>query len=402
MRTTQPESIRSRVAAGSRADPQGRQCGLALPAVLFVLVLVSALVAGGYFVAEQQQRAAASGPQGNAAFYAAEAGLSVALSGLDSAVVNALEPGASIELASRALNGGDEYTVILTRLDAGGSGRTTYFVVRSTGRSRGPRGGRRQVARLLHGAAFDARCCDAALTARGPVEVVDGSMIDGDDAAPDRWVANGICSPTPGSPLPGLLSDDMSQVVLSPDSRVAGAPPIAATDEASVRVEVDRWLRELSGRADIYYSGDVTLNGVEPALDAQGGCARSLPSNWGAPGDPGHACFGYLPLIRVAGDLRIAGPGHGQGILLVEGDMAVEAEFEFYGVMVVAGRLSVSGAGIRLYGGALVGNAGQGTVRVGGESEIRVSRCAAERAAQGPKLYLPHPLAEFSWLEILD
>jgi hypothetical protein len=44
---------------------------------------------------------------------------------------------------------GDEYSVDITRLSPGGDGGKGYYLVRSTGRAHGPRGGRRQVAWLL-------------------------------------------------------------------------------------------------------------------------------------------------------------------------------------------------------------------------------------------------------------
>lgn len=375
--------------------------GFALAASLFILVIVSAVVAGGFFVVEQHSRAAAAGTQANAALYGAEAGLNLALADLDTAVVDALQPGMTVSLASGRLSSGDEYRVSLTRLDAGQSGLTAYYVARATGQAHGPRGGRRQVARFLRGPAFRPRCCDAALLSAGPVWIGNGGVVDGFDATPGGAAVPACGSPQAASVI-GLLSDDPSAVQVTGGGQLTGSPPLAGGQAASVRSEVDRWLSELRGRADYSFPGGVTLWGVGPVVDPQGGCDQSVSTNWGAPGLPLHACFDHLPLIHVDGDLRLAAPGAGQGILLVEGDLAMASGFEFHGIVVVRGRLMASGAGTRVYGGALVANDNVGRIEVADRAAVRFSDCAVGRALRGSKLHLPHPLAQFSWLEILE
>ncbi len=386
---------------GRGRDLAGAPAGFALAVTLFVLVIVSAVVAGGYFVVEQHSRAAAAGAQANAALYAADAGLGAALANLDTAIVDSLLPGATISLLNGALSSGDEYRVSLTRLDVGLSGPTAYYLARATGHAHGPRGGRRELARFLRRPAFRPRCCDAALTGVGPVRVADGAVIDGYDPSPEG-VAAVSCGQAAATSLPGLMSDDPGLVQLSGGGQVLGAPPIAATDAATVRSEVDRWLRELRRHADITFPGGVTLDKVGPVIDSQGGCDSTVRTNWGAPGATAHPCFDHLPLVHVDGQLRVRGPVAGQGILLVEGDLTLEGGFAFHGVVVARGRLRASGAGTRIYGGALVGNEAPGTNEAVDQAVLRYSGCAVARALEGSKLHLPHPLAEFSWLEILE
>ena len=131
------------------ADLGSRRGGFALVASVFVLVIVGALVAGGYFVSAHQARIAAAGPQASAAFYAAEAGLSAGLAQWDSLRIDSLMPGQIVILASGRLVSGDEYSVDIVRLDPGQDRRTVYYLMRATGRAHGPRGGRRQVALML-------------------------------------------------------------------------------------------------------------------------------------------------------------------------------------------------------------------------------------------------------------
>ncbi len=380
--------------------PSTAPLGFALAASLFILVIVSAVVAGGFFVVEQHSRAAAAGAQANAALYGAEAGLTVALADLDTAVVDSLLPGMTVSLAGGKLSSGDEYRVSLTRLDLGQSGLTAYYLARATGQAHGPRGGRRQVARFLRGPAFRPRCCHAALLSAGPVWIGNGAVVDGFDATAGGAAVSACGSPQAASVI-GLLSDAPSAVQVTGGGQVTGSPPLAADQAASIRSEVDRWLSELRGRADHAFPGGMTLRGVGPVVDPQAGCDRSVSTNWGAPGQPLHPCFDHLPLIYVDGDLRLAAPGPGQGILLVEGDLAMDSGFEFHGIVVVGGRLMASGAATGVYGGALVANANLGRIEVADGAAIRFSACAVERALRGPKLHLPHPLAQFSWLEIL-
>jgi hypothetical protein len=113
------------------------------------IVIIGALVGGGFFVAAQQHRIGLAGRQAGPAFYAAEAGLSAALAGWDPADMAAVEPGATSDLAAGELSSGDRYVASVTRLDAGQHDLTAYYLVTSTGLARGPRGGRRQVALLL-------------------------------------------------------------------------------------------------------------------------------------------------------------------------------------------------------------------------------------------------------------
>ena len=123
--------------------------GFALVASVFVLVIVGALVSGGYFVSAHQARIAAAGPQASSAFYAAEAGLSAGLAAWDSLRVESLLPGQIEILTSGRLVSGDEYSVEVVQLDSGQDRSAAYYLIRATGRAHGPRGGRRQVALML-------------------------------------------------------------------------------------------------------------------------------------------------------------------------------------------------------------------------------------------------------------
>ena len=131
------------------ADVEPGRDGFALVGSIFVLVIVGALVAGGYFVSAHQARIATAGRQANSAFYAAEAGLGAGLAQWDSLRLDSLLPGRIMTLTSGKLVSGDEYSVEVVQLDSGRDRRAEYYLMRSTGRAHGPRGGRRQVALML-------------------------------------------------------------------------------------------------------------------------------------------------------------------------------------------------------------------------------------------------------------
>jgi hypothetical protein len=79
------------------------------------------------------------------------------------------------------------------------------------------------------------------------------------------------------------------------------------------------------------------------------GCDPLAATNLGEPLDSSSPCFGFLPIISVSSGSRIEG-GRGQGVLLADGDLELADAFDFYGVVVVAGRLYDCGAGTRVTG----------------------------------------------------
>ena len=381
------------------------QRGFALVAAVFALVIIAAMVAGGYFIAAQQLRVAGAGPQASSALYSAEAGLSAMLAGWDPVWADSTEPGATVGLMADQLVSGDGYEVRLTRLDTGLDQRAAYYLASAIGRAHGPRGGRRQIALFLRVGRFAGLCCEAALSAMGPVRVATGAVVQGSDVLPGGWqsVAPGCQGLGPGAEA-GILGEALERVVVAAGAVVEGEPPVAEIGRAGSDplADFDTWYWELEQRADVRYAGGIELPDIAPAVGTDGACDESAPGNWGAPADPGHPCFGHLPIIYVGGDLRIRSPGRGQGILLVDGDLELGGDFDFYGIVAVRGRLVSGEGGGRVHGGLLARNAGLDTVRVGAGTELTYSRCAVQRALQSPKLHLPQPLADFAWFEILE
>jgi hypothetical protein len=388
-------------APGSAIDRDGFALIVAVVAVL----IIAALANGGLYIAMQQSRAGSAGSRAAAALYAAEAGLSVALANWNAVALDSLTPGATIAVASGRLVSGESYAVRIRRLDSGQDARPAYYLALSTGRAHGAWGGRRQVALLLRAGPSDDLCGGAALTARGELRVAAGGVVGGGDRVPETWAADPtICAGRDPGGRPGVITEDGALVRLEPGGVIEGSPPVlqSSSHEANPWADMERRFRDLAERADVVYRRDTRLAEIRPRVDAQGECARSASGNWGAPALPGHACFDFLPIIYAAGDLLIESAGSGQGVLLVDGNLTLRGGFEFYGVVIVKGRVTLTDQGSRVHGGAWVDNADPESSLVGGGAGIGYSSCAIRRAVLGSKLQVPHPLAQFAWLEILE
>jgi len=108
--------------------------------------------------------------------------------------------------------------------------------------------------------------------------------------------------------------------------------------------------------------------------EALGACVITEPSNWGDPERPWRPCGQHFPLRRSVGSLRVSS-GAGQGVLIVEGDLVLDAGARFYGLVLASGGLRVEG------GGELVGMAlTTGGVDVAAGGVMRASACWAARA----------------------
>ncbi len=199
------------------------------------------------------------------------------------------------------------------------------------------------------------------------------------------------------------MSAETGRVRVDPGSRLEGKPPVARVgppELALLRAEAAAAFREWARRAETIIPSGTTLDRLGPVLDGDGRCDADAIDNWGEPAHPGHPCFGYLPVVHARGDLTLQGAGRGQGILLVEGDLEVRSDLEFDGLIVIRGRLSWERA--RAHGAVVLLGDGEAPARVGGGGELGYSECALARALRSAKLVLPHPLAQFSWLEILE
>lgn len=368
---TRPDETRRSGARGS-AVSAGR--GFALPVALIAIMVIGAVVTGGFWVSSRQARAERDQVLGEQAFYVADLGLEDALGSwrngtlarIDSAVV---EPEREVTQDDHPLG---SYEVDIRRIGP------ALYLFSSTGRVRA--GGRTVVRR----ASSVVRVLEpglpasAALAVYGGLTVGERTRIEGglDDARED-------C----GERGAGVAAFDVSLVASSGQARITGTPPVEG-DSTLDTVGLSRFgdvpLADLVATATKVYEDGESEAGMGPATtrDAAGAeiCDASVRGNWGDPSGQG-VCAGEFPIILGMGDLRLE-TGSGQGILIVEGDLTLGGDVEFYGLVIVKGELRTVGADNRVDGGVVVHGDGRLDSRSAalGGSVIRYSRCRVDRA----------------------
>ncbi|MGH7717771.1 MAG: hypothetical protein ACREON_02850, partial [Gemmatimonadaceae bacterium] len=294
-------------------------------------------------------------------------------------------------------NDGSLDTVRVTRLD----GRS--FLVVSEGRA-GVVGNSQAQARRRIGAlvrlAVPQMNFLGALTSRGATRLGGGSFINGVDSALAGWG----CGPA-GPTKPGVAVSELSDVTTSECtglSCVNGDPkilesPAAGDTSTYFRYGDTDWAALTAAANKIVSPG--TLNGLGPEVKADGTCDLGNVSNWGDPrkNTPAGPCENYFPIIYATGDISISG-GIGQGILLVEGNLSVQGGAEFYGPVIVRGRLTTTGTGGRFNGGVMAASVDLDQITALGDAVIQYSSCTIEKALNGSAT--PMLARGRSWVEL--
>jgi hypothetical protein len=142
---------------------------------------------------------------------------------------------------------------------------------------------------------------------------------------------------------------------------------------------------------------------IRPSISG-GECNTADPLNWGAPKlltgalqAASEACQDYFPIIHIkvpSGDspFQINANSTGQGILLVEGNLHLNGDFDWAGPIYVKGRFTNNG-GTGVFGSVTSEGAEITTVDdeqvVSGNALITYSSCALSKAIMGASGTLP-------------
>jgi hypothetical protein len=332
--------------------------GFALATAVFALVVVGALAVGTLVAATHELRSGSDAIHQARAIMAAELGIEHAIATWDRRWNGAFARGFGT-MSTLTTPDAADLTVNVARL------ADELFLVTSDARA-GP--ARRQVARVVRLETGDPSL-RGALSARSPVDVGGTAGIDGSDRSPVGW----DCPPA-GPPL---------------------APFVVTDTSALLRFGHFDW-DHLVDVANTRLTGHVT--GVAPRSTGEE-CDTADPTNWGEPTrSNGGACTGYFPVIHAPGDLVIHG-GRGQGLLLVDGDLALQGGFEFFGAILVRGALRGGPGGARIIG--TVSMAVQGATDPSLDAiAIAFSRCTARKALLD--LGFPASVKERSWYEAFE
>lgn len=374
-----------------------RRAGIAIVAALGGIVVIGALIAGVFFVSSQENQISGGALVHERAFRAAELGLNTTLANWDSPTMFALTVGGMDTMAYSGTDWVD--TVVVTRLTA-----NTYSLLSSATAGTG------RLARSRKRTLLSVRMTTpdmeflGALTVRGGTTIGGSSLINGTNTNPGGWSGCNAVSDT----LAGVAIADSSLISYSgcsTGSCVQGSPRIlqdpTAGDTTNYFQFGDEDWESLTASATKVINGTATFSQINPAV-TDGACDKSVLSNWGAPdhSSPANPCENYFPIIHAKGStstLKLSGY-KGQGILLVDGDLEISGGFEFYGPVIVRGRIKSTGTGGKLNGGVMAANVDLEQNTVLGDATITYSSCAVEKALQGSAN--PRRITQRAWTEV--
>jgi hypothetical protein len=368
--------------------------GFALPAAIFSVILVSALVAGALFVATEELRAGRGDGADQRALAAAEWALERAIITWDSRR-NVTQPvGRTDTLMTESAAPNDTLVVLATRLQR----RSVWITATAT------RGGDGRGIPARHTVAASLRLVDtpfpapAALTSGGAV-LVDGGVVDGRAAGPS---GDSTTTCTASASAAGIRVPDVSRVTCplcatSPGSGVFGLPPIDSSGvaDSTYAAVVDATIASLDRRASIDLPGGTMA--PRPTV-ANALCDLTDPFNWGDPGGTS-PCVNWLPVVHVRGSVVLSAGSTGQGILVVDGSVRVEGGARFVGVVLARGEVTVTGLGAEIAGAVFASPGGAAaTSRITDGGAIRFEPCAVQRASMIAARLVATP--ERWWVEL--
>lgn len=389
--------------------------GFALASAVLALVVVGAIVTGGFYAASQEHEVSTSTRHGMNAFYIAENGLQTVLGTWDKDRYEAIEPGTTydttivLEDAGASDNREAIADIRIHRFDDDNGDH--FFFVGSDGRIEiaGEPVARRRtgtVVRLMN-IPIDQR---AAVAARGDVVLKGHAKIHGEDTTPSGW---GDC-PTPHDKPGVVIPPGFDVDTAGKNTTVTGDPPIVEDevleDSTTLVTYGDYTYEDLAEMADYtFHIGDEkdVQNQIGPNVQ-DGKCVITDSLNWGDPDHAGGACDDHYPIIHVEGSrtstFKISGGGEGQGILLVDGNLAITGSFHFNGIVIVRGKLTIKGTGgdSKLNGVVLV-NSGvidknQNSTESKGDVVVRYSSCVVENVLDGTTA--AEPIDKRSWMDL--
>lgn len=337
--------------------------GIALGLVLWALVIGSAVLTVAVFIATHERRAARSDQRLQRAITRAELRLTDAIAGwtpglltrrlvrpFDSLVVGNLDP--HWHGVIRRLNRG-LFLVSVAAEDPTGSSVATVATLSRLG----------WVVRVRPVVVASA----AALQA-GRVVLGTGTDISGQDRPPPN-----LECPPPDSAIAGVVAGELDRVG-SPS--IEGSPPtvVFPADTGFPGVWVNAF-QQLVGQATTVLPGG-TWSPRPSGVGTE--CDTSDAANWGDT-RPG-ICADYWPIIHVQGNLQLA-RGTGHGILLVDGDLQIVGAFEFTGLILALGGVTLDpmNGSLALSGGLVAVSAGV-TARPLSGITITHSNCSIDNA----------------------
>ena len=355
-----------------RAPSRPNRTGVALLLAVIAMAVLGALVTGIFFAAMRDLRDGRDSVSRVQALAAAEFGLELALTPESwRPTWNTTTRRGLLATLAYDIGAGSSDTVRLWKLES-----STFLVVSAGAAGQMASHASRRVS-LLVKLLVPRIAGRAAVTLRDGAAIADSSSISGLDSAPLGWSCPPGSDAVAAVAVPSVSLVDEAACTVHPC--IAGAPAVsadsAAVDPATYQVFGESSRAALAAAA-VQLPDDAVVVAPAPALDATGECIDSGPGNLGDPArllGAASGCADFFPVLHAPGNMRLNG-GAGQGLLLVDGDLTIDAGARFYGVVAVLGVLRITG------GSELNGRALATRVVVDGGSRVSYSSCAAKLA----------------------
>ena len=371
--------------------------GTALLITLVVVVVLAILSTGAVLGAMQDFRAGRNTLVEQRAFAVAEYGLNQEISKWDRARNLPAPKGmaiGAIDSTNVFVAQGDTARVRVQRLT-----ETTFWVV-SVGRANignGALESQRQTHMVVR-IAYPTINPGGAIVTAGNLDVKGSAEITGTNTNPVGWTQ---CANIAGRDTFAIsYAPGKTPTIQKPDMVTGGMNQSAAAADSNtyVRYGTESW-NTLVANADITLPpGNL---GPEPVGTATT-CDISSLSNWGEPLRVGNGfvagCTDYFPIIYASGSLQLTS-GRGQGILLVNGDIRLSGNFQWFGLIIARDDITKGNGTFDMWGSIMSRNANVNDGNdIVGNSSFNWSKCAVESALRGSAILTR--TKERSWVQL--
>jgi hypothetical protein len=168
----------------------------------------------------------------------------------------------------------------------------------------------------------------------------------------------------------------------------SGLVAIDGTLNSTAMQTLGDWrLADLLLQGNLDYAVGTTLTAADLTSSASltsGSCAIG----WGSPLATAGGCESFYPIEYARGTLQLNG-GAGQGILIADGTVTMQAGTKFYGLVIIrSGGLTLTGAGTQIRGRVLMLDPA-GTLTIGSGTTVALSSCAAANVNNGLGISIP-------------
>ena len=396
--------------------PRHRRNGFALAIAMVAIVVIGALIAGAFWTSNQEFRSGRNALVQERALAAAEYGQNWVLANWSTSW-NKLYPGDTIQTQTLTVSSSSSARVRMTRLN-----NYTYWVVSEGVAGAGTGGEARRRTNSIVRLDVPNMKITGAVTSAGSSSFT-GAMapiggVNGNDVSPTGW---GECPPSSGS-KPSVSNDAPASEITT--SGTCGSVPSLSTcfTGSGGKVSTDASAGDpttYDGFGEYTWAELTALSATQHRITATGTASTSpapildqvaptlsgsacytaqtrtasngvvYGSNWGEPLRSGTgtvpACKDYYPVVWITGAStawsRIAGgTARGQGMLLVDNNLHIAGTFQYYGLIIVKGSISMAGSstgGPKIFGAVMT--AGTGNSYAGAVS-VQYSSCAVANA----------------------